>query len=30
MRMEHNGSVLVVDDEPQVVSVLEFTLRADG
>jgi CheY-like chemotaxis protein len=28
--MEHNGSVLVVDDEPQVVSVLEFTLRADG
>jgi CheY-like chemotaxis protein len=30
IEMEHNGSVLVVDDEPQVVSVLEFTLRADG
>ena len=28
--MEHNGSVLVVDDEPQVVAVLEFTLHADG
>ncbi|MEX0985740.1 MAG: response regulator [Actinomycetota bacterium] len=27
--MEHS-SVLVVDDEPQVVSVLEFTLRTDG
>jgi DNA-binding response OmpR family regulator len=28
--MEHNGGVLVVDDEPQVVALLEFTLRAEG
>jgi len=28
--MGHVGSVLVVDDEPQVVTVLEITLRADG
>lgn len=26
----HVGSVLIVDDEPQVVTVLEITLRADG